>query len=127
MKRVSLLLDDVRPAPEGWMHVRTAAEARRVFQEYVVEHASLDHDLGICPSCTPGELFPQANIVILQNLDPVCDAKDCKCACHETGYDLVKWCAETGNWSENKPRVHSANPVGAANMRAVINRYWGVK
>lgn len=42
----------------------------------------------------------------------------------ETGYDLVKWCAENRVWSKHKPRVHSWNPVGAANMRAVINRYF---
>lgn len=41
-----------------------------------------------------------------------------------TGYDLVKWCAETGHWSRSKPTVHSMNPVGAADMRSTIDRYW---
>ena len=32
----------------------------------------------------------------------------------ETGYDLVKWMAETDAWPQNKPTVHSMNPVGRA-------------
>ncbi len=41
----------------------------------------------------------------------------------ETGYDLVKWMAENNIWPNGKISVHSANPVGAENMRATIDRY----
>ena len=41
----------------------------------------------------------------------------------ETGYDLVKWMAENNQWPKGEITVHSANPVGAANMRAMIDRY----
>jgi hypothetical protein len=40
------------------------------------------------------------------------------------GYDLVKWMAEYDVWPKLKPRVHSANPAGAANMISTIERYW---
>src|SRR3972149_2433857 len=42
----------------------------------------------------------------------------------ETGYTLCLWMAETGNWPAKKPGIHSANPVGVANMRSVIERYF---
>jgi hypothetical protein len=51
----------------------------------------------------------------------------CQCGCHvlrPSGYDLVKWMGETGNWPRQKPLVHSMNPVGAAAMRTYIDRYW---
>ena len=41
-----------------------------------------------------------------------------------TGYDFVKWMGETDNWPAHKPVVHSQNPVGAANMKAYIERYF---
>ena len=40
-----------------------------------------------------------------------------------TGYDLVKWMAETNTWPDGQIWVHSANPVGAKNMVGTINRY----
>lgn len=89
---VRLWLDDVRPAPEGWLHVKTVAEAKSVLSKIQVLDLSLDHDLG----------------------------ED------ETGYDLVKWLAETHvNWPYNKPTIHSMNPVGRDNMQATIERYGG--
>jgi hypothetical protein len=40
-----------------------------------------------------------------------------------TGYDLVKWMAETGHWPIVGIQIHSANPVGVSNMKATIERY----
>jgi hypothetical protein len=40
----------------------------------------------------------------------------------ETGYDLVKWMEAQNVWPKGSIKVHSANPVGAANMRAVLGR-----
>ena len=42
-----------------------------------------------------------------------------------SGLDLLHWMRETGRWSVLCPQVHSMNPVGAANMRAFIDRYFG--
>lgn len=46
MTTINLWLDDVRPAPEGWLHVKTVADAITAMESYDVEQASLDHDLG---------------------------------------------------------------------------------
>lgn len=43
---IKLWLDDVRPAPPGWLHVETAAKALAYLSSGLVTHASLDHDLG---------------------------------------------------------------------------------
>lgn len=97
---IKLWLDDVRIPPDDWTWCKTA---------------SLDHDLGVCESCY--ELGDQA-------VDVRICAESCAHACHETGSDLVRWMAEHDAWPMTKPRVHSANPVGAAYMRGVIERYW---
>jgi hypothetical protein len=43
---MKLWLDDIRPAPDGWVHVKTATDAYELIKTGVVEVASLDHDLG---------------------------------------------------------------------------------
>lgn len=40
-----------------------------------------------------------------------------------TGYDLLKWMADTSNWPKGHIWVHSQNPVGAKNMAEFIERY----
>lgn len=121
---MNLYLDDVRSPPDDtWTIARTAATAKILLATGRVEYATLDHDIGICPTCTPGTFDPEVDIVVMQSLDAACK-KGCRCACHETGYDLVKWMAETGNWPKHKPLVHSANPVGRRNMVGMIERYF---
>lgn len=116
---MKLWLDDCRPAPEGWARAVNMAEAQKLLLENVVEEMSLDHDLGAMPACYQ-----------CQYSEDACDmgADTCRCVCHRhlqpTGYDFVKWMAAEGKWSRQKPRVHSANPVGRMNMEAVIERYW---
>jgi hypothetical protein len=43
---MKVYLDDVRPAPDGWVLVRTAHEAIAALEAGGVTHISLDHDLG---------------------------------------------------------------------------------
>lgn len=43
---LKVFLDDVREPPEGWVLVRTAAEAIAVLETGNVTDLSLDHDLG---------------------------------------------------------------------------------
>jgi hypothetical protein len=45
-RSIRLWLDDVRPAPEGWMLVKTVEEAIEVLVAEDVEEISLDNDLG---------------------------------------------------------------------------------
>jgi len=99
MLRLWLDDDDNRPVPPGFdLHVKTAQEAIDAIASGQISEISLDHDLGP----------PEAG----------------------TGYDVAKWIEEQAYlgaipklvWS-----VHSANPVGAKNIRNALEsaeRYW---
>lgn len=43
---MNLFLDDLRPAPEGWVRVFRPDEAIAILKTGEVTHLSLDHDLG---------------------------------------------------------------------------------
>ena len=89
-----LWLDDLRPAPEGWVWCKSVAEALRAFQGGpTVSWASLDHDLG--------------DFAHLGG----------------DGTALVDWMAETDTWPTNGLRVHSANPVGKQTMLRTVDAY----
>ncbi len=106
MTAINLFLDDVRNPPgDGWTVARSAEEAWAMLRTGNVEACSLDHDLGECAACA------SASVKVT-------------CRHKSTGYDLVKWMAEHNIWPRQKPTVHSANPAGAASMRATIDRYW---
>lgn len=119
---MKIYLDDIRATPETWTRCYKVEEVQELLKNNVVTNMSLDHDLGgsyLCPECYD-----------LAGETPDCP-ENCGCSCGHnkpdqipTGYDLVKWMAENDLWSVYKPTVHSANPVGRANMQAVIDRYW---
>jgi hypothetical protein len=44
---MKIYLDDVRPAPKGWILVKTASEMINYLETSNVVEISLDHDLGI--------------------------------------------------------------------------------
>lgn len=114
---IDLWLDDVRPAPIGWVHVKTDAEARPYFERKDVRFSSLDHDLGACPSCLRGmdaeDWLSKTKYQSMPN-----------CEHFGTGYTFVCWLEETGNWPEIRPEVHSANPAGRAKMMQAIKRHY---
>jgi hypothetical protein len=100
---MKLWIDDVRPAPEGYVWCKSVNEAKHrirrsceelicnpQFEYYKIEVLDVDHDLG----------------------DYAKNGGD--------GIRLLDWLEETGR---NYPiRIHSANPVGVANMRRIIER-----
>lgn len=94
---VKLWLDDERPAPRGWYWATTVDEALDVLMSCYVQELSLDHDLGM--------------------------------GFGKEGVDLVKaiiWFQEVCSvniWPEQRPTIHSMNPVGRSNMEADIDRY----
>lgn len=109
---VNLFLDDLRQPPNDgaeWTVCRTAEEAQSLLLAGFVNVASLDHDLGECARCSALRGYNEPSRT---------------CTHRMSGYDLVKWMAEHDIWPMQKPTVHSMNPVGAANMRATIDRYW---
>lgn len=93
---MKLWIDDVRPAPEGYVWIKSVNEAKhyiciwtcQMFKE--IELIDIDHDAG----------------------DYANDGGDY--------IKLLDWLEETGR---NYPiRIHSMNPVGVQNMRAIIER-----
>ena len=102
---MKLWIDDVRPAPEGYVWCKSVNEAKNFIRarqfyirvgaptvpcDYSIELVDLDHDAG----------------------DYASDGGDY--------IKLLDWLEETGS---NYPiRIHSANPVGVQNMRRIIQR-----
>lgn len=108
---MKLWLDDVRPAPEGYRWVKSVNEATD-FIEGIEEIFGNNYFL-YNPST--GE----KRRVDIELIDIDHDAGDYA----QYGGDYIKlldWLEETGR---NYPiRIHSMNPVGAANMRRIIER-----
>ena len=102
---MKLWVDDVRPAPEGYVWADSVNCAKR-FIEYF-ELCADDDDKEI------------REIYTLTLIDIDHDAGDYA----NDGGDYIKlldWLEETGR---NYPiRIHSMNPVGVQNMRAIIQR-----
>ena len=117
---VSLWLDDMRPAPDGWVWVKTVEEAKRHLETGQVLRASLDHDLGACNTCMGGRTAEQWLDESKFTQMPNCDH-------FGTGYTLVCWMEETGHWPMKMPLVHSANPAGRARMQQAILREWAAR
>jgi hypothetical protein len=90
---MKLWLDDIRPAPTGFLHAHSVNEAIRLIEQHGCSHASLDHDLGEFNE-DGGE-----------------------------GYALTVWMAEHDRWPTQGIRIHSANVVGLRRMLGVIDRY----
>ena len=93
---MKLWIDDVRPAPEGYVWCKSVKEAKHyiTYYEYRTHHEidliDIDHDAG----------------------DYASDGGDY--------IKLLDWLEETGR---NYPiHIHSMNPVGVANMRQIIQR-----
>ena len=114
---IDLWLDDIRPAPPGWLRVKTANDAKLHLVAGRVRRASLDHDLGACDACMGGKTAEQWLVETNFKAMPHCDH-------FGTGYTLVCWMEETGHWPQEKPTVHSANPAGRFKMQQAIDREW---
>lgn len=90
---MNLWLDDIRPAPDGWIHVKSVNDAINWMSENEFDLASLDHDLG-------------------DYSDQGGDATK-----------LTDWMAENNVWPTKGIQVHSANPVGVQTMLRTIDNY----
>ena len=92
---MKLWIDDVRPAPEGYVRYRTVNNAQYAIELY--ESIKLPIDL-IDIGCEAGIYSRDGGNYIR----------------------LLSWLEATGR--DYPIRIHSQNPVGAANMRAIIKR-----
>lgn len=94
MRVFSLWVDDIREPPNGWFWAKNYEEAIQEIFSGKYEIVSLDHDLGDTDS--------------------------------KTGYDILceieRQIAKGGVWIKLPEfQIHSANPVGRANMNRAIN------
>lgn len=93
---MKIRLDDLRPAPEGFLWCHSVNEAKRVIAEaektQPIECIDCDHDLG----------------------DYAADGGD--------GIRILDWLLERGTLYSVV--LHTMNPVGRENMRRMLQRYW---
>lgn len=91
-------LDDERPAPAGWVHLKTAEEAIGHLETGLVTAISLDHDLG------PPEAGTGYDVAL-----------------------WIEMAAATGECPALVWTIHSANPVGIRRMEMALrsaDRFW---
>jgi hypothetical protein len=116
--KVNIYLDDVRTPIEGeWLIARDYNEFVLLIKNHGLENIniiSLDHDLG--------------DTAMLEYYNNVKDnyKLDYENIKEKTGYDCCKWLVNE-SMDNNIPLpliyVHSANPIGSANMMGYINNY----
>ena len=96
---MKIWLDDVRIAPDGYIHCRSVNEAIKAIEENEtkeeIELIDCDHDLG----------------------DYAVDGGD--------GIKLLDWLLERETLYPVK--LHTMNPVGRENMQRTIDRYWNCR
>ena len=91
---MKIWLDDLRPAPGGYVWCRSVNEAIRFIKstESEIELIDCDHDLGVYAA----------------------DGGD--------GIKLLDWLLERNTLYP--VALHTMNPVGRENMRRMLQRYW---
>lgn len=118
MEKSKIYLDDIRtPTEEGWTVCRSYDEFVKAVDDIGLENIetiSLDHDLG---DTAIREYFKNTSKNYIIDYNNI----------HEkTGYDCAKWIVNKSMEDEivlPTITVHSANPVGAANIMGYINNY----
>ena len=109
---MKIWIDDIRPAPEGYHWCKSVNEAKDIISCCQSIKEANEQDCFLFP------IFSKEDVIIeLIDLDH--DAGDYAV----DGGDYIKildWLEETGR--RYPIRIHSANPVGVANMRRIIER-----
>ena len=89
---MKLWVDDLRPAPQGYVWCHSTAEAISLIRSNDIEILSLDHDAGSY-AMLGGDYIA-----------------------------ILNWMEESGYGSHvDRIHIHSMNPVGVANMRRIIS------
>ena len=120
---MKLWIDDVRPAPDGyvWCHSVNEAKDKIIYNEKRIAEMGAEcirlDSIGNYYDADCLHMVAANTMLNLIDIDH--DAGDYA----NDGGDYIKlldWLEETGR---NYPiRIHSMNPVGVANMRAIIER-----
>ena len=99
---LKLWIDDVRPAPDGYVWCKSVIHAKATIEIYEITFEICEND------------FYKIELIDIDH--------DAGGYANEGGdyIKLLDWLEETGR---NYPiRIHSMNPVGRENMRAIIRR-----
>lgn len=121
---MKLWVDDIRPAPEGYgKHIvcKSVDAAKQIIQycEKMESFYKLILENDECPNFVREKTEKDLAEITLELIDLDHDAGDFA----SDGGDYIRildWLEETGR---NYPiRIHSQNPVGVANMRAIIEK-----
>jgi hypothetical protein len=117
--RVKIYLDDIRiPVEDGWTVVRNFEEFKTAVQTAGLENIeciSFDHDLG---ESAMDEYFRNVRPNYKLEYENITE---------KTGYDCAKWLVDYAISNKTvipQVYIHSANPVGAANIFGYINNYY---
>jgi hypothetical protein len=123
---MKLWIDDVRPAPEGYVLCKSVEAARALIvilsrgveaYQYMIEHPEHMTRVGLTP--IKENIQKQIDKMTIELIDIDHDAGEYA----KYGGDYIRlldWLEETGR---NYPiRIHSMNPVGVENMRRIIQR-----
>ena len=102
-----LWIDDVRPAPDGYVWCKSTLNALHTIYHNAdeIEEIALDHDAG--EYAIEGGDF----IKVLDELERLCHSRNAIKRTH--------WLEHCSGY---KFSFHSANPVGVANMRRILER-----
>lgn len=107
--RVKLWVDDVRPAPDGWMLATNYDEAVAALSMLDVGELSLDHDLGMTVLESR-----ESGLVVASEVEA------------KSGYDVATWLERRVMLGEMTPPdkifCHSANPVGRRRIEMAIQK-----
>ena len=108
---MKIWIDDVRPAPNGYVWCNSVNDAINTIK---LREARIEN---ILRTYTPSEIRMKDLSIEVIDIDH--DAGDY--ACYGGDYiELLKWLEAT---KRNYPiHIHSQNPVGVQNMRAIIKR-----
>lgn len=120
---MKLWIDDVRPAPEGYVWCKSVNEAKEQI-EGIEKEQQYFYDMAF-------KFLHSGNRVAYHNVMSMCNRREIELIDidHDSGYynvdggdyiRLLDWLEETGR---NYPiRIHSQNPVGVENMRRIIEK-----
>jgi hypothetical protein len=109
VKKLKLWIDDVRPAPHGFTEIHSVNEAKVIIEALDCAFA-MSSELGF---------YDEAKNFKIEVIDIDHDAGDFA----YDGGDYIKLLDWLEMTEKNYPiHIHSMNPVGAANMRAIIQK-----
>lgn len=118
---MKIWVDDIRPAPEGYIWCKHVKGARQLIS--YVENMLRGYEKCLSENLLPKWQVEGINKAIKENTIEVIDIDHDAGKYVFEGGDYIKlldWLEETGR---NYPiRIHSQNPVGVANMRRIIER-----